>query len=165
MPPWACFSAAWNRGCRLYFSPEYFCNDFASFKASMSSTSLWTIRPTVLLCANLVRGLVRQSHGVMRSRKEKKPRSRTRPAVDGREPCTGWCWQLIQNVPEMSCQSFTRQRTHKWPIIVVSNIGGSLERRSSRDRHNEGNKWKYSKRQQGSNTNTKHSMFREPGRA
>ena len=125
-----------------------------SHLASMSSTSLGTIRRTVLLCANLVRGLVRQSHGVMRSRKEKKPRSRTRPAVDGREPCTGWWWQLIQTVPEMSCQSFTRQRTHKWPIIVVSNIGGSLERRSSRDRHNE-----------GSNTNTKHSMFREPERA
>ena len=96
------FLGCLKKGMTPVFSPQYYCNDFASFMASMSSTSLWTTRCTVLLWVNLVRGLVRQSYGVMRSRKEKKPRSRTRPTVDGREPCAGWWWELIQNVPEMS---------------------------------------------------------------
>ena len=56
----------------FFFFPEYSSNDFASFKASTSSTYLLTTRCTVLLWANLVGGLVRQSYSVMRLLKEKK---------------------------------------------------------------------------------------------
>ena len=67
--------------------------------------------------------------------KKRKPRSCTRLAVDGREPCAGWWWQLIQNVQEMS-YSDKKLKVKKWTkkalhLIIAERLKVAKNRPSS----------------------------------
>ena len=68
--------------------------------------------------------------------KKRKPRSRTRPTVDGREPGAGWWCQLIHNVPEMSHGEKTAKRQkmdEKSITLDHSRIGHRKDIRDSKD--------------------------------
>ena len=102
MPSWASFAAAWRGGRRLLFPS----NTPATIVQALRRQCLRHLyqRLGVQFSCAQIECVACESHGVTRSRdwRKRKPRSRTRPTVDGREPGSGWWWQLIQNVPEMS---------------------------------------------------------------